>query len=571
MSFYLEKIHHTYYFRLRVPADVAFHLGSNKIKKTLKTADYGSAKTLARSMLYATEKLFVQIRSGLMSEEQILELVREYKHAVLNKLTDKRRKIGIAAYLPPDIQKDIAAGVLQLDDNEVKMEVLKNNAIRRNDLYGRIQTNQFDSVKSTAEKIMRAEGLGKDFQILCEFLLKAQLEISTTIMDRMQDNYNNPFDNFKERLAGRPVAANPKSKHRLSDLWEAFKNSKVTKKSWRDATLRKNEDAFHVILDLLGDLKLTEFEEDRACLRLLEHIQLYPKNKNIIFPGAKYSPDMVKNEKFQPLSISHANFHLQLLSSLLRYGMKGNTWGLSVNHAEGLSFDDRRVVSEMREVFTKLDLENMFRGLSKTHMVNHPERFWLPILAMYTGARSNEVCQLRLEDIEEVEGVPVIHIRHRPELNQTTKNEQDRVVPVHPDLLRLEFLGYVEEVKKVKRNERLWPALALYKGKWNVMYGKHFNGTFCPKYVDNKAAGVHRSFHSLRHSFIDWFKQNGLDLDRLLRLKSIIGHIESSDLNMMGLSSDITLTRYGKEFSVQSQLEFISKLDYGVDLALLNR
>jgi integrase len=388
----------------------------------------------------------------------------------------------------------------------------------------------------------------------------------------MRDNYNNPFDNFKERLAS-PATARPANNFKLSDLWEAFKNNKVTKKSWNTGSAQKNADAFLVILDIIGDLKLTAFEDDKPCLRFLEHIQLYPSNKNKTFPGKKYSPDMVKNAKFKPLSISHKNYHLQLLSSILKYGMKGNKWGLSVNHAEGLSLDDTRVVSEIREIFTKTDIENMFHGLSKTHMVNHPERLWLPVLALFTGARSNELCQLRIEDIAEVEGVPVIHIRHRPELHQTTKNEQDRVVPVHPDLIKLGFLEYVEQVKRIKKNERLWPALELYREKWNVSYGKHFNGTFCPKYVD-KDTEKHHSFHCTRHTMIDWYKQNGLEVDgfkELLRLKSIIGHLENADLSALGLDTDITLGRYGKEFSVQSQLEFISKLDYRVDFGLLKK
>jgi hypothetical protein len=82
MSFYLEKINKTYYFRLRVPADLVPYLGCPKIRKTLGTSDREGARTLARSMLYATGKLFIQIRSNLMGEEQIMELVREYKQEI---------------------------------------------------------------------------------------------------------------------------------------------------------------------------------------------------------------------------------------------------------------------------------------------------------------------------------------------------------------------------------------------------------------------------------------------------------------------------------------------------------
>jgi len=61
MSFYLEKIHQTYYFRLRVPKDMVPYLGTSQLRKSLKTSDFASAKSLARGYLFKTEKLFVAL------------------------------------------------------------------------------------------------------------------------------------------------------------------------------------------------------------------------------------------------------------------------------------------------------------------------------------------------------------------------------------------------------------------------------------------------------------------------------------------------------------------------------
>lgn len=571
MSFYLEKIRKNYYFRLRVPADLVPYLDCKCLRKTLKTSNRDNARTLARTMLYASEQLFTQIRSGLMSEEQILELVRQYKQNVLDGYTARRRKQGIKAYLPRELQNQ------EMPLQEAKAEIIRLANSRRQDLFDLIQTNQFDSVAALARQMLVEAGTKKptkkDQDLLCEFLLKSQLEINSIIIDRMRDNYNNPHDNFRERLnaSAAPVATSKLPSAKLSELWDAFRHSKLKTKAWRAATQEKNEDAFKVIVDILGDIKVAEFEDDKPCLKLLEHIQVYPKNKNLIFPGKPYSPALQKHAKYQPMSAAHANFHMQLLSSVLRYGMKGNKWGLTVNHAEGLEVEDKRKVSELTAEFTKDDIENMFRGLTKTHMVNHPERYWLPLLALYTGARSDELCQLRIADISEEEGIPVINIKHSPELLQHTKNEQDRVVPIHPHLVQLGFLDYVQKVRQNKKQDRLWQALKYYRSKWNVLYGKHFSGTFCKKYIGKSGEGK-KSFHSLRHTYINWYKQHALGnngLENLLRLKSLIGHLENSDLQFAGMDSDITLNRYGKKFPIKGQYELICKLDYGVDLGLL--
>jgi integrase len=67
-------------------------------------------------------------------------------------------------------------------------------------------------------------------------------------------------------------------------------------------------------------------------------------------------------------------------------------------------------------------------------------RRWIPWLCAYTGARVNEMSQLRGEDVFELEGVPVLRIT--PEAG-TTKTREARVVPLHPHLIEQGFLSVV--------------------------------------------------------------------------------------------------------------------------------
>ncbi|MFY8207874.1 MAG: hypothetical protein ACOVOE_00845 [Caulobacter sp.] len=67
-------------------------------------------------------------------------------------------------------------------------------------------------------------------------------------------------------------------------------------------------------------------------------------------------------------------------------------------------------------------------------------RRWVPWLCAYSGARVNEITQLRKEDIFSVDGVPVMRIT--PEAGSTKTNEA-RVVPLHPHVVEQGFLKVV--------------------------------------------------------------------------------------------------------------------------------
>lgn len=70
---------------------------------------------------------------------------------------------------------------------------------------------------------------------------------------------------------------------------------------------------------------------------------------------------------------------------------------------------------------------------------------WVPWLLCYTGARVNELTQLRKEDVRTIGGVPVIVIT--PEAG-TVKAKEARRVPLHPHLIELGFLKFVASQKK---------------------------------------------------------------------------------------------------------------------------
>ncbi|QNN47409.1 tyrosine-type recombinase/integrase [Thermomonas brevis] len=83
---------------------------------------------------------------------------------------------------------------------------------------------------------------------------------------------------------------------------------------------------------------------------------------------------------------------------------------------------------------------------------------WMAVLALYTGARSNELARLELVDVgpDEHEGVPVLDINELAEDKSLKAEASIRLVPIHPDLQALGLLERVE-ARKAAGEARLFP------------------------------------------------------------------------------------------------------------------
>jgi integrase len=75
---------------------------------------------------------------------------------------------------------------------------------------------------------------------------------------------------------------------------------------------------------------------------------------------------------------------------------------------------------------------------------NAAARRWVPWLCAYTGARVNEITQLRACDVLPVDGIPCIRIT--PEAG-TLKTAKKRIVPLHPHLIEMAFVEFARKKK----------------------------------------------------------------------------------------------------------------------------
>ena len=152
-------------------------------------------------------------------------------------------------------------------------------------------------------------------------------------------------------------------------------------------------------------------------------------------------------------------------------------------------------VSGSYKVFTENEIVQIFepkRYLARNKSV---DEFWVPLLALYSGARLGEVTDLNLEDIgiDADSGVPYMQIG--------TKNENSvRKVPIHDTLIEMGFLDIVEHVKSLG-STRLYPHRPLNPTRIENS-GKLMSRNF-GAFLD--VVGIESSqlvFHSFRHTAI---------------------------------------------------------------------
>jgi integrase len=153
-----------------------------------------------------------------------------------------------------------------------------------------------------------------------------------------------------------------------------------------------------------------------------------------------------------------------------------------------------------------------FETRPEAHTV-HTALPWASLIACYTGMRREEICQLRVADIQQRDGVKFFDI-HNGGTNKLKSKSTARCVPIHSELIRAGLLDYVTGLPK---DSRLFPSLKLRpsKGKVGADLGDAFRDY-------RRSVGVDRdglNFHSWRHTVgntLDRAKVEQTDAARVL-------------------------------------------------------
>jgi integrase len=284
--------------------------------------------------------------------------------------------------------------------------------------------------------------------------------------------------------------------------------------NWSPATLKKNAPLLRVLVQILGsDLPVAELNYDRVR-HWKKEVMTLPAHMNSAANKGKTIAALRQAATYRPISAKTQQDHFVLASQL---GKWAKTHGyLSDNYFDGLK-PKRKKSSPVERSFDEQRLSKLFGTQNELygtaeHVIRtrNPEdhHFWIPLLAAFTGGRINELCQLHVEDVQEREGVWGIYINDDATDKRLKAAASKRFVPLHSYLIKAGFLPYVEFLKR-RGERRLFPALSLKEcGGYATQ-----TSAWCSEFFKRsgvKAEAYKDSCHSLRHTFINRLKQNGV-------------------------------------------------------------
>ena len=112
------------------------------------------------------------------------------------------------------------------------------------------------------------------------------------------------------------------------------------------------------------------------------------------------------------------------------------------------ALEEKRAKQKLDKPYSSEELKLIFAPRNLT-TATKPHQFWLPLIALFTGARLNEICQLHLEDITQVHGIWVFNINNKG-VKRLKTSSAVRKVPVSQTLIDIGLLEYVEDVKSLE-------------------------------------------------------------------------------------------------------------------------
>lgn len=216
--------------------------------------------------------------------------------------------------------------------------------------------------------------------------------------------------------------------------------------------------------------------------------------------------------------------HVGTVSEILGFGMRKGMLGFNPasDFKKGRSPDGKRDQDD-RDVFSPDELNTIFSQAwfaagtgefsDKGKTTWRPHFYWLPLLALHTGARLNELSQLYLDDVVQAASDPSVWYLdfnlvggEKVDMDARDKKFKTvnsiRVVPLHDSIIALGLPDYVAALRKAGYT-RLFPELKrdTLKG-YGKPAGSWFNERFLGKRLGMKRDGT-KTFHSFRHVFID--------------------------------------------------------------------
>lgn len=553
-----------YYLRCSVPKDLQDFEGRSEVWKSLRTSDPTEARRRSRIEATKLDQKWEQARDEirtrsrqieeapwLLYSDKIQELERQRDEiptdedldALYNAMKEEYGEYDKRAW---DLYME-CEGILERDRDKRK--------IRMKELSDIIAYNQLGKVRAEVEAAAKRFGIRNittdavAYRRLAGYLVRAEIEALRRAEERdVGDFTGRP----KDPIFRQPKTSAPKSEKKddLAALFEQYKKEKEG--SIRPDTWGQNGYIIKLLIEYLDQEPCASLLTREKIRGFKEALFEWPVKAADIseFKGLKFKKIIELNKRLKRKTISKKtiNKYLSAIGSFSKW-LYANGY-VAEKLMDGMYLE---ISKKNKEVYPFLnsDLRSLFSspiyvgcmGDGGEHLPGPVQirdwRYWIPLLAAYSGARLGEIAQLKVSDIKEIEGVICMHITTLGDDagEKTAKTAgSERVVPLHKDILELGFMENYYNKKKMANENRLFPEIIRdARGFMSGMPSSYFNRYF--KKIGIKVDKT-KNFHSLRHGAVDAMRLAGrLDAE----IGPIVGHVEGTTTQRYGVVSQVII------------------------------
>lgn len=550
-----------FYFRMAVPRQLVPRMRRSEVKVSLRTSDPLAATVRSRLLSNAFDVLFKELEAmPQFTPAMINERIRDYFQGCLNK------SLEYAQLLPTDPFCDLEREVVSLRSSVEQMRK-------------QLAAQSFSqSLVQDATTVLQQSTSGNDIpdpetlQYACSTVLRAKIENSRILAAQLSGRYEEtaPRDplfvgmvaNGLPPIQGEPALPDLKSLALkvVGELYCAFKG----KHDWVNKTATDVRRILTLAEEAIGadkPMRLVDTDDVKAVRDLIA--ALPPNYTKYKANNSLTARAVVEKSGIGPtLSVKTQDKYFTLFKAFLRWATNENYIDKEpgpnikvAGVAKLTTFDKRRPYSaeQLKTIFAS----PLYRG-HKTATTRHRPgklsirdgKFWVPLIALYSGMRMGEIVQLLAADVKQEEGIWYFDVTKAEGDGKKIKTQSSiRRVPVHHALIGI---GFLDAIAKAKSKGRLFPDIepgadgyfSHNFSKWWGRYSRHIG------FQSQKTA-----FHSFRHNFIDAMRNAKVPE---FAARAIVGHSDKS-----------VHSSYGSGPSLAVLKEEIDKAAYPIDLSNL--
>jgi len=339
-----------------------------------------------------------------------------------------------------------------------------------------------------------------------------------------------------------PVLPEPDAMH-LSELIKKYVQCQMDENSWQPKTKEENIAIFELLQRVVGDTPLSSLNHEsvdrfRSILKKLPpHM-----NKRPLWKGLTIE-QIIKAKPAETLSDSSINKYMRRIASMFNWAVDREY--VARNCFRKKPIKEAKKANEKRGMLTGDDLASLFNPTLFEAEADQPFKYWTPLIALYTGARQNEIASLDGSDIKQIHGIWCFRF-----ITAKQKEYTERIVPVHSRLQELGIIDYA-----MGKPGKLFPELDNGRDGYGQAVSKWYNRYRRKCGLDDIR---NKDFHSFRHTLSTVLYRVGV---APMLISEIDGHCTRN-----GTRRSTTEEVYIKPSEVVTIKDALEKLDYGQPL-----